>query len=288
MYLSAASKHSLSEALSLVQTTVRNAETEMEEAAQEELARMRVELDQVKGERDNALKVAHTAELDSTRRETELSKAEAMNENLRREIVHWQEQAKNWQEHYTRVEQERCGLATELVALSRSALTESPPKRQVQTVPPPAIGPPSPSDSGSPQTVRANPRNPAPSTNAKEKQADNRAAHKTAVPRPAKSAPTASTSSGKAATQPPRQILLRRVHAVVHVKEEEEEGDIDMAYEDEDDELEQDSVRIVKRRRSGLMVADEEDYQSDQDARGGEDEESGDELIMVGLSSNVA
>ncbi|KAF7298909.1 hypothetical protein MIND_00838900 [Mycena indigotica] len=281
MYLSTDTKNSLSEILSLVQRTVRSAETEIEEAAQNEIARMRDELDQVKRERDDALKTAHNAEIAASRREAEFSKLklstaesslkmEASIDTLRREVTHWQGQAKNWQEHYNRVEQERCGLATELVTLSRSALTESPPKRETQTVPPLA-GPPSPSDSGSPQASRTKPQTPILSAKAKGKQAETVSSHKTSASRPSK----------PATGQAPRQILIRRVQAVVHVKEEDDEEDIDMSYqqveEEEEDELEHDSVRIVKRRRSGLMVADEEDYQSGHD----EDDESGeDELIM--------
>nr|GAT60166.1 predicted protein [Mycena chlorophos] len=271
MFLTAETKHSLNEAISLVQRTLRTAESEIERAAEAELARMREEVDQLRKERDDALKAARDADVLVAQRETFI-------ETLQREVTHWQEQSRNWAAHYTRVEQERCGLATELVALSRSKFNESPPKRESNTVPPPTTGPPSPSDSGSPQNIRSNPRTPASIAKGKGKQQQAEASTSKASTSKASTRPPT-----KAPTQPPRQIFLRRVQAVVHVKEEEDDGEIDMGAQEEDEEEDEeeddelDSVRVVKRRRSGLMVADEEDYRSSHEE---EDEESGDELMM--------
>jgi len=73
---------------------------------------------------------------------------------------------------------------------------------------------------------------------------------------------------------------VRRVHAVVHVKEEEGEDE----FEDEEDEEVPDSVRLVRRRRSGLMIQDDDDRSTSgseaEDEPRGREEESGDELTM--------
>ncbi|KAJ7056395.1 hypothetical protein C8F01DRAFT_1257665 [Mycena amicta] len=177
--LSAPTKQALSDALLLLQTTVRNAETESADA---ELARMsgeldamRAQLEQATSEHVKAVKVARATELVSSRLETKLAGAEAKIEYLRKESVYWQDEAKGWKENYTRVEEERRELATELrvVALSRSGadLTESSRKRrrEERTVSSRAIGSPAATDPGSPQATRANSRtnNPAPSTKVK-------------------------------------------------------------------------------------------------------------------------
>ncbi|KIL67797.1 hypothetical protein M378DRAFT_977489 [Amanita muscaria Koide BX008] len=79
-------------------------------------------------ERDNAIKHSRTsqAELETekqtvARYKSSLIQAERTIEEqtdiisrLHREVTHWKEQARNWQEHFTRVEEERCSLATRL------------------------------------------------------------------------------------------------------------------------------------------------------------------------------
>ncbi|KAJ6477316.1 hypothetical protein C8R47DRAFT_1139945 [Mycena vitilis] len=310
MLLSAATKSSLAEVLGLVQKTVLNAASELEDEAQSQVARLRSETNEARNERDETLKALHAAELAASKHENELSQMRATVENLQREVLHWKEQAKNWQDHYTRVEQDRCGLSTELLTLSRSALTESPPKREsapssitkrasTSSNRPPAYKsaiPPSPTDSDSPlQSVSAhrNPRTPAP------KSAKLPASARSDLP-PYR--PTDATSSGSGShsaqqprntakasaaqpSQPPRQIFVRRVQAVVHVKAEED----DDVFDDEEEEEEPDSLRIVKRRRSGLMVQDDDDRSAsgseDEDPRGRE-EDSGDELTMVCMLSS--
>ncbi|KAJ6585116.1 hypothetical protein B0H19DRAFT_1250011 [Mycena capillaripes] len=312
MLLSAATKSSLAEVLSLVQKTVLNAASELEDEAQSQVARLSSEAHETRGERDEALKTLHAAELAASKHENELLQMRATIENLQREVLHWKEQAKNWQDHYTRVEQDRCGLSTELLTLSRSALTESPPKQYSNSAPssivkrastssnrPPAYKsaiPTSPTDSNSPlQSISAhrNPHTPAPKS-AKQQPASgrselppyrstdasasgssgNQSAHQ--HPRTAK----ANVAQIQTPSQPPRQIFVRRVQAVVHVKAEE--GD---EFEDEDEEEEApDTVRLVKRRRSGLMVQDDDDRSAseseDEEVVRGRDDESGDELMM--------
>lgn len=79
-------------------------------------------------ERDNAIKHSRTSQVElETEKQTvaryksSLIQAERTIEEqtdiisrLHREVTHWKEQARNWQEHFTRVEEERCSLATRL------------------------------------------------------------------------------------------------------------------------------------------------------------------------------
>ncbi|KAJ7134740.1 hypothetical protein C8R44DRAFT_434284 [Mycena epipterygia] len=231
-------------------------------------------------------------------------------ENLQREVVHWKEQAKNWQDHYTRVEQDRCGLSTQLLTLSRSALTESPPKHYSDVAPssvikrastssnrPPAYKsalPPSPTEPESPfQSISThrNPRTPAsksarqPTSGRTELPSYHSEDASTSLSAENQSSPQQPRSTAKAKgkqlqtpLQAPRQIFVRRVQAVIHVKEEE--GDSE--YEEEEEEV-PDAVRLVKRRRSGLVIQDEDDSASGNEAGQdglGREEESGDELMM--------
>ncbi|KAJ7175974.1 hypothetical protein C8R46DRAFT_1347443 [Mycena filopes] len=336
MFLSAATKSSLTEVLGLVQKTVLNAASELEDEAQSQVARLNSQVNEARSERDDALKSLHVAQIAASTHGNELAHMRAtvsgfyieetlsnmpQIENLQREVVHWKEQAKNWQDHYTRVEQDRCGLSTELLTLSRSALTESPPKHYSTSAPnshmkrastssnrPPAYKsaiPPSPSESDSPLQSVSTPRNPRTPASKPARQQPTARSELPAYPSDDATSVSASVvnrsggvqqqhppRSAKAAgkqpqvqtpSQAPRQIFVRRVHAVVHVKEEE--GDDD--FEDEEpEEIPDANVRLVKRRRSGLMIQDDDDEPSGSgsEAEGGgprgRDEESGDELMM--------
>ncbi|KAJ7095757.1 hypothetical protein B0H15DRAFT_69590 [Mycena belliarum] len=293
-------KASLTEVLSLVQKTVLNAATELEDEAKMQVARISLEVQESRRERDEALHALHAAELSASRHQNEVSAMRATIENLQREVVHWKEQAKNWQDHYTRVEQDRCGLSTELLALSRSALTETPPKQysapssvtkraSTSSNRPPAYKsavPPSPTESDSPlQSISAQ-RNPHTPAAKSARQAPSGRADLPPYPSDDASASTAQLSrTGKAKakqvqtpSQAPRQIFVRRVHAVVNVKEEEDDDDL----EDEEEEASE-SVRLIKRRRSALVIQDDDDSASGSDvdnSRRNRDEDSGDELSM--------
>ncbi|KAJ7212005.1 hypothetical protein GGX14DRAFT_621251 [Mycena pura] len=271
--------------------TVLNAASEVEDEAQTQIARLRSDVHEARAERDEALKALHATEVAASKHENELSRLHALTESLERDVVHWKEQAKNWQDHYTRVEQDRCGLSTELLTLSRSVLTESPPKHQPDTAPPSArkrgsssstrppayksAVPPSPSESDSPlqnRSAQSNPRTPAskaanPSpVSGRVEQLDAAASVSAGKLSNAQQSRTSKTVGAKLQIQtaplPPRQIFVRRVHAVVHVKEEDEEENL----QDEEEEATSD---------------EDDDYESPSDAEQGAHEESGDdELIM--------
>ncbi|KAL0952207.1 hypothetical protein HGRIS_006497 [Hohenbuehelia grisea] len=79
-------------------------------------------------ERDEALKTVHASQLEAQSCKLELGTCHAslkqaemtiVHQNntiaqLKREITQWQDQSRNWQEHFLRVEQRRCSLATRL------------------------------------------------------------------------------------------------------------------------------------------------------------------------------
>ncbi|KAJ6508623.1 hypothetical protein C8R45DRAFT_448244 [Mycena sanguinolenta] len=307
MLLSTATKSSLADVLGLVQKTVLNAASELEDEAQAQVARISAEAHEARRERDEAIherdEALNALLAAATKHENELSQTRATIEGLQREVVHWKEQAKNWQDHYTRVEVDRCGLSTELLTLSRSVLTESPPK-QPKSAPssvvkrdstssnrPPAYRSavlPSPDSPSQNINTHRNPRTPAskptkqpasaPAYHSEDTSisASSSGKHNNSQLRTAKS----SAAQVQTPSQPPRQIFVRRVQAVIHVKEEEDSDDPEL----EEEEAVPDNVRLVKRRRSGLMVQDDDDEYSASGGEAGDDpggeEESGDELTM--------
>ncbi|KAJ7644228.1 hypothetical protein FB45DRAFT_1053024 [Roridomyces roridus] len=291
MLLSVATKTSLAEVLSLVQKTVLNAASELEDEAHTQVARISSEANEARRARDEALTALRssetaadeaisalrsaeaTAEIMASKHIHELAQMRATIDNLTREVTHWKDQAKNWQDHYTRVEQDRCGLSTQLLTLSRSALTESPPKVVSATSRPPAYKsamPPSPTESDSPSQSSA-PRNPrTPASKPVQKAADTSERVKAFHDQGHHEADTVQTPA-----QPVRQIFLRRVQAVVHVKEEEVEDEV---FNDEEEE--EDPVRVITRRGSGFVVLDNDDGPSGSEVEEGREDDSGDELMM--------
>ncbi|KAF8627458.1 hypothetical protein AX17_006271 [Amanita inopinata Kibby_2008] len=93
-----------------------------------QLAQAVAEARQARTERDSAVKLTHASQLETEAQKQDvltykssLMQAELTIEHqtdlitqLHREVNHWKEQARNWQEHFTRVEQERCSLSTRL------------------------------------------------------------------------------------------------------------------------------------------------------------------------------
>ncbi|CAK5270330.1 unnamed protein product [Mycena citricolor] len=317
--LSTATRHSITEVLGLVQKTVLNAATEVEEEAlarvaalnselqilRVELNTSRAELQDAKLERDDVRKNLHESELQMTGYERELVQMRATAclttiDNLRREVNHWKEQAKNWQDHYTRVEQDRCGLSTELLTLSRSAFSESPSKPHnaseyikgsSSSTRPPAyksVLPPSPLNTAllaESASVRRNPLTKPPSASRPD-HADGALSFQ----KPSKGA---AAKQAQTSAQPPRQIFVRRVQAVIQVKEEE-----DSALENDEDQDEEDlgSIRTVKRRSRVIQDEDEDDDGDDLSSKSSDNEaaldqafdgaeESGDELAFTGPSA---
>ncbi|THV03846.1 hypothetical protein K435DRAFT_239645 [Dendrothele bispora CBS 962.96] len=112
---------------------------EAERKARQDIARSVADALEARNERDNANRLLHEAQM-----ETQQWKQEVMSSNaqlkqsetilahhletialLKRECNQWKDQSKNWQEHFLRVEQERCGLASKLDELNDRLHTQS-------------------------------------------------------------------------------------------------------------------------------------------------------------------
>ncbi|KAJ7700523.1 hypothetical protein B0H14DRAFT_3528074 [Mycena olivaceomarginata] len=156
------------------------------------------------------------------------------------------EQAKSWQGHYTRIEQDRCGLSTELLTVSipirpdREPVESGEPHTGISASTssnrPPAHKsaiPPSPTEPDSPlQSVSAaqrqqqrNPRTPAstPATLPPYHPADGSASgSSSSAGTPQRAAKTSAAQQQiQTPCQPSPQIFVRRAQAVIHVKEED-------------------------------------------------------------------
>ncbi|KAG6875463.1 hypothetical protein C0993_009146, partial [Termitomyces sp. T159_Od127] len=104
---------------------------EVENRARQDVAKANSDAREARSERDKALEALHAARLEAselqkevasmkaTLKQTELSVAhhkESISQ-LRREATQWRDQSHNWQEHFLRVEQERCSLTTRIEEL---------------------------------------------------------------------------------------------------------------------------------------------------------------------------
>ncbi|KAJ7853945.1 hypothetical protein B0H14DRAFT_2757389 [Mycena olivaceomarginata] len=174
-------------------------------------------------ERDALLEALGAAEI---RHEDELAQMQAAIADILRQAAHWEEQARHWQNSYSRVEQD-------LLALSRSVSMESP-SNHISTAKRGSdqLLTPTKSKTGMPVTPRS-------------------------AKRPSLGGADSSPGSprGRTATHDsPRQICIRRVQAVVHVKEEND-GQDSGGDEGSSDEVmmraDVSSVSPAKRRRTG-------------------------------------
>ncbi|KAF9483371.1 hypothetical protein BDN70DRAFT_918432 [Pholiota conissans] len=125
----------LAESLSEFSKSAYKAFTEIEIQARQEVARAMNETREARLERDKALKDLHNSHLDlhswkqelasskaalaqaeqtiSHQTDTLAAQAETIAQ-LRRELTQWKDQSRNWQEHFLRVEQERCAQASRI------------------------------------------------------------------------------------------------------------------------------------------------------------------------------
>lgn len=267
---------------------------------------------------------------------------------LRREVTQWKDQSRNWQEHFLRVEQERCALSSRMDELvserlqwSRTAVSaisafttsdavKSAPssiaaKRQSIPSPtqPPAYksaAPPSPSDlhaSGSKQVAAASapkqrgvnkntktkshadpPAYPARETSDTKPELDQNGTTTSAAShwrQPPKPSSSGQSNRAKEARVGPKQTVIRRVQAVINVKQEDSEEEESVEPKEEDE-----IITAFKRprslRRRNCVVEDEE-YEPQEEETGetrqlrerrnaidyheeDEDDEEEDELMM--------
>ncbi|PFH53988.1 hypothetical protein AMATHDRAFT_778 [Amanita thiersii Skay4041] len=249
-----------------------------------QLAQAHAEAREARKERDDAVKQVHASQLETQAQkqdvlsykaslaQAELSIAHQTDviTQLHREVNHWKEQARNWQEHFNRVEQERCALSTRLDELVTEAFQNT--STTVPITPSQLFGGLEPSLAATTkrlptesyitshtqhqEVVKANKS--TASLSDKDPLARSGPTHKTSTTvhtpqrsnAPSKSKtekngePSKKSSNTKLSRKPrksvvhpsekfttqrigePTQLVIRRVQAVVHVKSEDEEGDI--------------------------------------------------------------
>ncbi|KAK0201767.1 hypothetical protein DFS33DRAFT_1386063 [Desarmillaria ectypa] len=302
----------IADSISALSKSINQVFSEAEKSASDKLERSQNIAQDARNERDGALKALHAVELEIQEWKQKVKQAEMtiahQNETmgqLRREAAQWKDQSRNWQEHFLRVEQERCTLSSrldELVAerllpvpaapltpISRYADHSGSPVEQMSSasVKNNTLLPPSP-PGGDPPT----PRN---TTTKAQKQALTHAKptikskppitilKTSTTPNPfvEPSSPkrTGARTPVRTETQQPRTKVVRRVRAVFHVKQEDDSGEDDQ----EDDELsEQDASYRPHRRPSSRAVKDDDSDLFDGDE---EDDEEEDEL-MIGPDDN--
>ncbi|KAF9013530.1 hypothetical protein BDQ17DRAFT_1231959 [Cyathus striatus] len=330
----------LADALAAVSKTAYHALSEVESQAREEIARALEETREAMSERDKAVNDTHSAQLEVRSCKHELTECKAtlgqaeltvrtlplLVENtykcftiiqivhqtdkisqLQRELSQWKDQSRNWQEHFLRVEQERCALSTRVEELvserlqwiqmddSRHApytpklrytdVVHSAPSSSTtkeNSIPSPTNPPPyksvgqrteSPIQASPVKSSRAKSKTGLPSRAGKSRQAEE----------PMDSIPETVYAKQKAEKQKsvsaPRQTIIRRVHAVVHLKQESDDEPLEHEEEPES------PVQPRRRRRA----VEDEDYEENSDVErglpeteGNDDEEEDDDELMMG------
>ncbi|KAK0487560.1 hypothetical protein IW261DRAFT_1558620 [Armillaria novae-zelandiae] len=311
----------IAESISTLSKSINQVFAEVEKSATDKLERAQHSAQDARNERDDAVKTLHAVQLEIQEWKQKVQQAEMTITHqsetigqLRREATQWKDQSRNWQEHFLRVEQERCTLSSrldELVAerllpvhvapltpISRYADHSGSPDESASSVPakknallplsPPEGDPPAPRTAVTkarkqpPTHTKSTIKSKPPITVLKTSTTPNFFAE------PSTSKRTGARTPVRTETQQPRTKVIRRVRAVFHVKQEDDSGEDvpdeeEEEEEEEDDELsEQDTSYRPPRRPSSRAVKDD-----DSDLFGGdeEDDEEEDEL-MIGPDDN--
>ncbi|KAK0464397.1 uncharacterized protein EV420DRAFT_1637962 [Desarmillaria tabescens] len=305
----------IADSISALSKSINQVFSEAEKSTSDKLERAQNVAQDARNERDDALKALHAAELETQEWKQKVKQAEMtityQNETvsqLRREAAQWKDQSRNWQEHFLRVEQERCTLSSRLDELVSERLLPAPvapltpisryadhsgsPVEQtssasVKNITLLPLSPPE-GDPPTPRNATTKARKP-PSTHAKPtiKSKPPITVLKTSTTpnpftEPSTSKRTGARTPVRTETQQPRSKVIRRVRAVFHVKQEDDSGEDDQ--EEEDDELsEQEDASYRPPRRPSLRAVKDDDS----DLFGGdeEDDEEEDEL-MIGPDDN--
>ncbi|KAG7440814.1 uncharacterized protein BT62DRAFT_937603 [Guyanagaster necrorhizus] len=303
----------IADSISALSKSINQVFSEAEKSATDKLERAQNIAQDAKDERDDALKALHTAGLEIQEWKQKVKQAEMTITHqtetigqLRREAAQWKDQSRNWQEHFLRVEQERCTLSSrldEIVAerllpvhaapltpISRYADHSGSPDEQTNSAPVRnTLLPPSPPE-GDPPTPRntiAKTRKQA-STHAKPstKSKPPITVLKTSTTpnpfaEPSTSKRTGARTPVRTETQQPRAKIIRRVRAVFHVKQEDDSGEEEEG-EEEDELSEQDTSYRPPRHPSSRVVKDD-----DSDLFGGDEEDDDEEdELMIGPDDN--
>ncbi|KAL0581150.1 hypothetical protein V5O48_000840 [Marasmius crinis-equi] len=251
-------KHSahVADSISSLSKTVLSAFSEIEARYQDNIAQLAAESTQARNdtrdaqaERDNAIKRLHEAQLESQEWKHEIGTLKASRKQsedtvaqqaetivqLRKDLTWWKDQARNWQEHFLRVEEARCTLSSRLEEYKEklntrptmnvapltpvSRYADSDESKDNPCSPPSSAGPSQPT-----RSVPHRKKTPMPKTKAIKQ--DEGSADKVVI-KQRKSNPV-DLANQVQRTEPPTIIhtrLIRRVHAVVPVKEESEEDE---------------------------------------------------------------
>ncbi|KAK0221742.1 hypothetical protein IW262DRAFT_1375737 [Armillaria fumosa] len=310
----------IADSISALSKSINQVFSEVEKSATDKLERTQQSAQDARNERDDAVKALHAAQLEIQEWKQKVKQAEMTITHqtetigqLRREATQWKDQSRNWQEHFLRVEQERCTLSSrldELVAerllpvhvapltpISRYADHSGSPDESASSAPvkknallplsPPEGDPPAPRTAVTkarkqpPTHAKSTIKSKPPITVLKTSTTPNFFAE------PSTSKRTGARTPVRTETQQPRTKVIRRVRAVFHVKQEDDSGEDvqeeEEEEEEEDDELsEQDTSYRPPRRPSSRAVKDD-----NSDLFGGdeEDDEEEDEL-MIGPDDN--
>ncbi|KAG6890821.1 hypothetical protein C0995_003254 [Termitomyces sp. Mi166 len=109
----------LAESLAAHSKSAYQALAEVENRARQDVAEANSDAREARLERDKTLQAFHAAQLEVQELQKEVASVKATVSHhketivqLRREATRWKDQSRNWQEHFLRVEQERCSLTT--------------------------------------------------------------------------------------------------------------------------------------------------------------------------------
>ncbi|KAF7768222.1 hypothetical protein Agabi119p4_7465 [Agaricus bisporus var. burnettii] len=305
-----------------------------------EVTRAEAEASRIRTERDQALKALQDSkkELQKHKEEILVCKASLKEADLiikqhvdeftilQRETNQWRDRAKNWQEHFLRVEEERCSLASRVDELEAERLAPPVALNPSKTIPsastiqqPPTYH----SAVPSPSQISREHQQARPSAKVNKRKAPSQselppytetaqtprtiktAAAATSTPtstidrskrskqtgssssRPKKASSSAEVVEVPTIPQEPKQILIRRVHAVVEVKREED-SDEDVISATPPESLEVNTPRRSRSARRIRQIIDDDDYVPDGRSPGIESVEDDNDELMIAAGDDLS
>ncbi|TFK74815.1 hypothetical protein BDN72DRAFT_955477 [Pluteus cervinus] len=304
----------LAESIATFSQAAYKAFAEIETQCKSEVARATTQAKDAKIARDEALAQLHEMQLEDKSLQQEVIALRAGLKQmemtiahqadtiaqLRREANQWKDQSKNWQDHFLRVEQERCALGTKVDELltdrlhGNFAIPISPSSSDSISQATTAVSVKRHSSSHPPSKpiITPDPESPTEGISAHRQQRSIRK-----QPKPIKEDSTRTSIPPPPKTLPGTQTVIRRVQAVYEVKEESSEEELEFFTPKQQRTAA--TPRHIKsessqRRRKRLVV--EEDNESDtgypedsvepSDAIEPPPEEDDDDELMMGAEDN--
>ncbi|KAK2465258.1 hypothetical protein APHAL10511_002612 [Amanita phalloides] len=291
---------------------------------EKQLAQATTDARDAQKERDNVLKQSRESQLQLTTQATDilaykdsLVQAELTIDSQReiitsfqREVTHWKEQARNWQEHFTRVEEERCSLSTKLDEILTTQtfdqvipthLLESETIKRAAAAgyfPSPNIRSNDKSKSAIEDAELVEP----PAQVRKPKAAGSRTAAQQSsksarAGEPRRSDVCVSATTLDQSPDPAPSRLVRRVQAVVRVKSEDEEEEGPKSNDEQEATLQPTQIkqRRAPKRRTRIIQQDDKDWSSSREdesqhvpaAENGPASDEDDELILTSKDNHA-